>query len=141
MAYVQEWLKVNPYTLADINTSATSTYGKHIKVCRACGAITFPNAQHGHEQWHKETERNETMSNVTWCDRGDHAFKAASPGSARYTIEQPDENGETLRMTQDACPEHNPYAPAKASKEAERKRLTAEVEAELMTNYGGHNED
>lgn len=73
------------------------------------------------------------MSTVLWCDKGDHAFKAGVPGALHFTGTQTDEDGRQVDMTQDICPEHNPYAPVKLRENAERKTLTAKAEEELNT--------
>lgn len=72
------------------------------------------------------------MSTVLWCDNGNHAFKAGIPGAAHFEGTQTNGEGATVSMSQDVCPEHNPYAPADIKEEFQRKRLTAEAETELL---------
>lgn len=47
------------------------------------------------------------MSRVSWCDYGDHAFRAGQDGSASFEGTEY-ENGIPRQTTMDACPEHNP---------------------------------
>lgn len=83
-----------------------------------------------HQEMHKmmdhmskeltELYRRDKMSQVMWCDPGNHAVKADVPGSARYMIEQVVEDSPEFRedtygrsnpvkrLDQFACPEHNP---------------------------------
>ncbi len=72
------------------------------------------------------------MSRFLWCDPGDHPFKAGTPGSAHFQGTQTDQNGAQQTLTQDVCPEHNPYATIEQKENAERKRLTREAAAELL---------
>lgn len=71
------------------------------------------------------------MSNVMWCDPGDHSFKANAPGSVHFQGTQVDENGIRQTVDTDACAEHNPYAPESTKDDVQRRRLTAQAEAEL----------
>lgn len=71
------------------------------------------------------------MSSVLWCDKGDHAFKAGVPGAAHFEGTQTDENGVQQSITQDVCPEHNPYAPTAVKDAAQLRRLTSAAESEL----------
>lgn len=51
------------------------------------------------------------MSNVTWCDPGNHSFKANEPGSTHYSAQEIDENGNPVIGEVDACKLHNPFRP------------------------------
>lgn len=102
-------------------------YGVKFYKCGDCGAhVTGPDSQQ-HENFHKifSNRRNADMSKVLWCDRGDHAFKAGSPGSSTFEGTMVDDNGVTQRVTEDVCAEHNPFnikGVARAAIEAELKR-------------------
>lgn len=50
---------------------------------------------------------NATMSNVLWCDPGNHAFKAGQPGSQSFQGTTRDEEGNPIRIEMDACSEHS----------------------------------
>jgi len=56
------------------------------------------------------------MSNVKWCDPGEHAFKAGVPGSQSFSGTSVDESGNIVQMSMDACPDHSfqPQTPRKA---------------------------
>lgn len=47
------------------------------------------------------------MSNVLWCDPGDHPFKAGMPGSQRFNGTTIGEEGEVINALMDACPDHS----------------------------------
>lgn len=65
------------------------------------------------------------MSEVKWCDPGDHAFKAGTKGaqSMSMTVQEEDEKGNPVPklVAFDACPEHGfrPTATAPALAGAE----------------------
>jgi hypothetical protein len=68
------------------------------------------------------------MSNVAWCDPGDHAFKAGSPGSVDYTASIREDNGNKVTQTMDACGDHSPF------RNEATKQLKA-IEGELARAY------
>lgn len=49
------------------------------------------------------------MSNVTWCDPGEHAFKKDAPGSVHFEGKRAGESGAIESVTTDACAIHNPF--------------------------------
>lgn len=99
--------------------------------CYSCGALVSRYGKEQHDQFHKSYTylRDENMSNVSWCDLGDHAFKSGEPGSTTYTGTQFDENGRPVQTTIDACREHNPFR--KQFEQAELKALTEKAMGEL----------
>lgn len=56
------------------------------------------------------------MSNVKWCDIGEHAFKAGAPGSQTITGTEWDEDGNSLQVQQDVCPDHSFNQQARAAR-------------------------
>jgi len=65
-----------------------------------------------HTQYHDSVIKREdvtVMSAVLWCDRGDHPFKARTPGSSKIRASLASEDGYMEEVVQDVCPEHNPY--------------------------------
>jgi hypothetical protein len=107
-----------------------------IMQCGDCGAICTVSTRQQHENFHKiySHRRNASMSNVLWCDPGNHAFKAGAAGSIHFQGSQIDDDGKTVTVDTDACAEHNPHAPKATRENAERMRLTAEAEQELNDN-------
>lgn len=101
--------------------------------CNICWAVVYPSTMKPHEEFHNSyTNRKDgNMSSVLWCDPGNHAFKAGSPGAIHLNGTQQDENGIQVSIDTDACGEHNPYAPKAVQEQEQRYRLTAEAEAEL----------
>lgn len=49
------------------------------------------------------------MSNVLWCDPGNHAFKANEPGSVHYQGTAYEKDGSRHEADVDACSQHNPF--------------------------------
>ena len=95
--------------------------------CSICRGFFVDQDQYAHKQWHAQvytrdeimtelahinptgTGAQNIMSNVEWCDKGNHAYKAVSDGSdAVVTITN---NG--ITETQRACREH-PFFDQKA---------------------------
>ncbi len=79
--------------------------------CGSCQAIIEPKMIQYHNNFH-ETFSNrigQDMSRVLWCDPGNHAFKAGSPGSVNFQGSQTEENGAVTTTDVDACAEHNPF--------------------------------
>ncbi len=76
------------------------------------------------------------MSQVAWCDPGDHAFKKNSPGAQSLDIMQRDDQGAEQRVTLDICGKHafptgnnNPTMRAVESAYAQEKARTDYDEA------------
>jgi hypothetical protein len=101
--------------------------------CGNCGAVVIWRDMKQHEAFHATFSNRigQDMSKVLWCDPGNHAFKAGSPGSVNFQGTQIDEDGMTRTVDTDACAEHNPYAPQNLKDDSIRRRLTAEAEHEL----------
>jgi hypothetical protein len=108
--------------------------GDTLAYCATCNGLIHSSVWKFHENFHLTfTNRSDgNMSSVLWCDTGNHAFKAGSPGAAHFEGTQTDADGVPQTMTQDVCAEHNPYAPAAEKEKAERLRLTAQAESELL---------
>jgi hypothetical protein len=74
--------------------------------------------------------RGENMSKVSWCDYGDHPFKAGVDGSASFEGNE-FKNGVPVTTMMDACPDHNPL---NIAREAQRYSLTPKAYEELNNN-------
>jgi hypothetical protein len=112
--------------------------GDTLYYCSICQGLVTSVTQEGHNNFHA-TFTNRTdgkMSNVLWCDNGNHAFKAGAPGAIHFEGTQQDENGSPVTVVTDACAIHNPFAPKDVKDSEERKMLTAEVEEELTNGPG-----
>lgn len=70
------------------------------------------------------------MSQVLWCDYGDHAYKASEPGSVSFSGQQYDENGVSQQMQMHACRKHNPMG--HMYEQAELKVLTDKAAKDLL---------
>lgn len=66
------------------------------------------------------------MSNVSWCDYGNHAFKKGVPGSSNFTANVTGEDGSMQTQNLDACPDHNPLR-------AQPQFIAKELEAQYPT--------
>jgi hypothetical protein len=110
-----------------------SALGSGYNDCGTCGATVPWKNQKQHENFHKTFSnlREDNMSNVTWCDPGNHAFKTGTPGAIHFEGTQVNAEGKSESVSTDACPEHNPYAESSVKDNAQRLRLTAEAEQEL----------
>lgn len=81
---------------------------KNAMHCTECNAIVIPQNSEGHTAFHNgNNERVTNMSNVLWCDPGNHAFKRGEPGSQSFNGTFIDENGITQAQNMDACSEHS----------------------------------
>lgn len=78
------------------------------------------------------------MSKATWCDYGDHAYKAGIQGSATFNAQEFDENGTPQDVTMDACPDHNPL---RIQREAAKLQIPAKHYEEIADDLKGHNND
>lgn len=100
--------------------------------CVQCGGIIFRERMRQHNLYHEQyayTKDTGAMSNVLWCDNGDHAYKAGQPGSISFNAEQYDENGAVQQVKQHACADHNPFK--KQYQEAQLAALTEQAADEL----------
>ena len=88
----------------------------NLKLCSECGGLYTKDGMRGHSEWHssKLTE-DRKMSNVSWCDNGNHAFKSGEPGSQAFRGTSIDENGMSVSMAMDSCA-HHAYVPKAISK-------------------------
>lgn len=87
------------------------SFGNATYYCNTCHGFFTPNMLAEHEQFHK-SYTNRTggiVSTVSWCDPGDHPFKAGAPGSAHYTAEAIGDDGSRQAMDMDACRDHSPF--------------------------------
>jgi hypothetical protein len=81
-------------------------------VCTDCGADVLGKNRTQHNNWHatfihrSQVKDGFNVSAVKWCDIGDHAFKANSPGAQSLDIMQRDDNGGEERVTMDICGKH-----------------------------------
>lgn len=93
--------------------------------CFTCGAHVPTSNRVQHENFHKTFSniREQDMSQVAWCDYGDHAFKRGSEGSASFQGTEFDGNGVAINTTMDACGKHNPL---NVSREAAKYSITSE---------------
>lgn len=108
---------------------------EHYHHCFTCGTIVPESALNQHHEMHVVAElkgKRNTMSQVSWCDEGEHAFKAGAPGSVDYSATVTDENGRRQTVVRDACADHSPFQPK------EVKQLKA-IEAELTEEYTPRN--
>jgi hypothetical protein len=101
-----------------------SERGSGFTDCGSCGASVAWKNRIQHENFHKTFgHRRETVSNVKWCDSGNHAFKAGVDGSASFEgVNYVD--GKPVSATQDVCPKHNPYNVTVDIENAVNKQLT-----------------
>jgi len=75
--------------------------------CFKCGATVAHVNMHDHSNWHSEVEKGIQVSKVLWCDPGDHAFKANTPGAMSFTGQQTDEKGVPQTVSMDVCGVHS----------------------------------
>lgn len=108
----------------------TSSYGSGYNDCGTCGATVRWGNKRQHENFHKNYSyrRDGEVSNVTWCDYGDHAFKTGEKGSASFAGTEFGNNGQPIEVRMDACNKHNPMA---VQREAEQYSLSSEEYREL----------
>jgi len=80
--------------------------------CFDCGATVEPKSRTQHSNFHtnfihrSEVKDGFAVSAVKWCDAGNHAFKANSPGSQSVDVVQRDESGDEVRVVMDMCADH-----------------------------------
>lgn len=93
-------------------------------LCITCGAYATPKTEAQHVNFHKTFSnlRSEDMSKVSWCDYGNHPFKAGETGSASFEGTEFDDGVPRL-TTMDACSEHNPL---KVQRDAAKYSLPVE---------------
>lgn len=73
-------------------------------VCNQCLAVVQRANAEAHTDWHNQ-QRSMSVSNVKWCDAGDHPFKAGRPGSQSVMGTEIDDHGNAVNVAQDVCPE------------------------------------
>lgn len=81
-----------------------------------------------HSQFHDTyTYRKDgNMSNVLWCDPGNHAFKSGARGSLHWSGTQVGEDGRHQTVDMDACVDHNPMR-------AEPEHIVKELQTDYPT--------
>lgn len=62
------------------------------------------------------------MSQVLWCDRGDHAFPASQPGSQSGNVSEVGDDGVAIQKRIDICAEHTDKGQYRKALEAENTR-------------------
>jgi hypothetical protein len=87
-----------------------SELGSGWQDCGTCGATVQWSKQSQHENFHKTFSNRigDDMSNVSWCDYGDHAFKRGAEGSASFSGTEYDSAGRPVDTKMDTCSDHNP---------------------------------
>lgn len=80
-------------------------------MCSACGASVYLGGEEErmHDRFHTgmvPIQEALRLSNVKWCDAGDHAFKAGTPGSQSATMQEADEDGIMRSVNMDMCADH-----------------------------------
>lgn len=107
---------------------------ERVQQCGSCGSIVPYSNRLQHDNFHLtfSNRRDQTLSKVSWCDYGNHAFKASEPGSSTFQGSQVDEKGMTQTVDMDACRDHNPMRAA--FEQVELKALTQKAEAELSVD-------
>lgn len=108
--------------------------------CFDCGAWVPAESLTQHNNFHKtfSNRRDATMSNVLWCDPGEHAFKDGAKGSIHFDGSGVDDDGKTVNETFDACIEHNPMRanPKYIAKELEAQYPTSGAPVNATSHYG-----
>lgn len=81
------------------------------RYCNTCHGFFAEQIVKEHEQFHRSyTNRTDgKVSNVSWCDTGNHAFRTGSPGSVHWQGEEVGDDGSTTCADMDACGDHNPF--------------------------------
>lgn len=76
--------------------------------CTECQSIVLKDQTQAHDQFHTRLKDEAThMSNVQWCDPGNHAFKAGEKGSQSFNGTQVNEEGIPVTVRMDACSKHS----------------------------------
>lgn len=91
--------------------------------CLECAALV-PNdklEKESHENYH-EQQRSRTVSQVNWCDVGEHAYKANEPGSQSFQGTEYDANGDARQVRKDVCATHSFQPEKKAISPADSER-------------------
>lgn len=98
----------------------TNTGMHSLTRCLECAALVPNNAGEklSHENYHQQV-REQNVSQVKWCDNGEHAFKANEPGSQSFQGTEYDENGTAQQVQRDVCAKHSFQSQAKALKAAQ----------------------
>jgi len=95
--------------------------------CYKCGATVRRPEMHKHSNWHVEVEKGIQVSKVSWCDPGDHAFKANTPGAMSFTGQQNDDNGVPQTVSMDVCGVHSGHV--FGTSQEQQKSTMREVES------------
>jgi hypothetical protein len=111
--------------------------------CSDCGSTVHGPQRGQHTNFHSnfihraEVKDGFAVSAVKWCDPGDHAFKANSPGAQSLDIMQRDGDGGEERVTMDICGGHAFATTPKSSvvRELETAHNDAVALAELQEKY------
>ena len=84
--------------------------GYPLEICRACGVTVVGISEIIlHNEFHDRYILREVataMGSAAWCDNGNHAFKAGTPGSQSGEFNQTDDDGRTVSVRFDSCPDH-----------------------------------
>lgn len=103
----------------------------YLNECGTCGALVpNPNVTQ-HINFHRtfSNRKGDDMSNVLWCDPGDHAFKKGAPGSMHFDGSSIGEDGSTIDQSMDMCADHNPLR-------ARPENIVKELQSEFPINGG-----
>lgn len=102
--------------------------------CYKCGATVPRQNMNQHSDWHAEIEKGIQVSTVKWCDPGDHAFKANTPGAMSFTGQQNDENGIPQTVQMDVCGVHsgNIFATPQQQENARLRELESRYRQETI---------
>lgn len=105
--------------------------------CGTCGAVVPASNSTMHDIFH-DTWSNRVgadMSNVAWCDYGNHAFKKGEEGSSSFQGTEV-VDGITTTVNMDACTDHNPL---NIQRQANRLQISPEHYKDLTNDTGNAN--
>jgi hypothetical protein len=122
-----------PYTMGNrgiIDIKAKQEFNRGaFHHCFSCGCIVPESALNHHHDYHLfVAKKGNTVSTVSWCDPGNHPFKAGAPGSVDYTASVVNAEGRRETLVMDACADHSPFNPPEAKQQKA-------IEAELLREY------
>ena len=87
-------------------------YDSNTGACTECGSTVHGARRNQHTNFHAnyihraEVKDGFAVSAVKWCDLGNHAFKANSPGSQSLNVVNRNEDGTEENVVMDMCGEH-----------------------------------